>query len=697
MRQLRAVATIVLLAVLLGGPRVPQPARAAADLVIYGDTRAIGWDDWSWDSNVAWGSAAPIHSGTAAVMVTYTANYAGFSVRSASAINPAGYTAIAFWAYDEVGGTTLELSTQATDSGPTSAAYSFSAPAGVWTEFKVPLSALGSPAAIARINIQNVSGVAPRTISLDDVRLVGSDSPPPGGPNISINAAGQPIAFDPARMLGTNTAVWLHSEGLVSATLRARTRALGNGLLRIPGGAYSQEYGALSCEMGANIPGAHPCQDATDARLSDFIAFLQATSREAIYTVNINTTAKEAAAVVAFFNAQVTNTTVIGTDSNGTDWKTAGYWATQRAQHGHPDPVGIRLWDFGNETYGGVKGSGPKCPDFGWEAVWTCDGTEYINGARGHEGYRQFRSAMRAVDPAIELGVVGYDDPAGYGNWTNDVLAAGGTTIDFLTVHPYPYFTFPPNSAAGYAQILALPQTQWSGIKTALRSAIQTHAGGRPIPLFATEYNLGNPDGDNDHLMARAIDGLYIADSIGQMIAQGFAAGLQWDLVGFNQANGANMGLMNGDASLARQPSYYVFPLWKRFGNQMLPITSGFDAAARLSVYAGRVDGHTISLLAINKTGQPIDATIAINGAAGGLPVTGGTVDVVRASALDAQSVTFNGVNNPADDLSNAPAQSLVSIGAAPSYQFAPYSITLLRLTTSGSGLHDAFLPMLHR
>src|SRR5438094_934090 len=83
---------------------------------------------------------------------------------------------------------------------------------------------------------------------------------------------------------------------------------------------------------------------------------------------SINTTAKEAAAVVAFFNAQASDPTVIGIDSKGTDWKTAGYWATQRAQHGHPNPVGIVLWDFGNETYGGVQGSGPKCPDFGWEA-----------------------------------------------------------------------------------------------------------------------------------------------------------------------------------------------------------------------------------------------------------------------------------------------------------------------------------------
>jgi len=69
----------------------------------------------------------------------------------------------------------------------------------------------------------------------------------------------------------------------------------------------------------------------------------------------------------------------------------------------------------------------------------------------------------------------------------------------------------------------------------------------------------------------------------------------------------------------------------------------------------------------------------------------------VRATALDALSVTFNGVSNAADDLSNAPAQPLASTGLAPRYQFAPYSVTLLRMTTSGSGSIEVFLPMLRR
>ncbi len=1040
MKLLRACLSLIVLIALLSGLRAPHRTIAAGDLTIYGDALASEWQDWSWDSRVVWDSAIQAQSGKA-VEITYTAAFAGFSVRAASPINAADYSAITFWVYGGPGGSPLELYTQATDSGNPSAAYRFTAPAGNWARFTVPLSQLGSPAAIARITIQDTSGAAQPAFYLDDLRLVASDGPLPGtafpdptadtvigvgtldhpaavaiGPNgrvfvadsgknrvlswpdvgqftrgqaadltlgdygnannqmngpesivvdsqnrvyvadtdnhrvlvfvgplasgmsasyvfgtngvsnalenrfqfprgmafdpqgdlllvdefnnrvlvyrtpfqhpaapdftpdaqfnnlfaprgvavdgggnvyitdsehdvvreydaplagaattisapnlllgtldaagiadcntaplapaqttqatlacpidvavdasgnvyvadiynhrvvayqspattrdttpdalygqaqytdhlpnrggvaglntlnnplgmafdaggnlyladlensrvlrfkapapstsanITINAAGVPITFSPTRLLGVNTAAWLHPSGFADQHLIDRTRALGNGLLRLPGGSDSQTYGELSCELGAPIPNAISCTDASNARLSDFITFLQATGRQAIYTININTTPEAAAALVAFFNADVSDPTVIGTDSNGADWKTAGDWARLRAQHGHPDPVGIRFWDFGNETYGGVAGSDPNCQDFGWEHVWTCNGAEYINGARGHAGYRQFRAAMRAIDPTLQLGAVGFEDPAGYNNWTNNLLSAGGDLIDFLTIHPYPYDTFPPNNAAGYAQILALPQTQWPGIAAALHSAIHAQAGGRAIPIWVTEYNLGSPAGDTDHLMARAVNGLYIADSIGQQIVQGYAAGLPWDLVGVTQANGANMGLMNGGVALQRQPSYYAFPLWARFGDQLLPSTNSLDAAAQLSVYAGRVDDRTISLLAINKTGQPINAAMTISGVGGALAVISGTADVVQATALDAQSVQYNGVGDPADTLADAPSLPLTSSGTAPTYQFAPYSITLLRLRTAGiignHGDKHVFLPLMQR
>jgi hypothetical protein len=64
----------------------------------------------------------------------------------------------------------------------------------------------------------------------------------------------------------------------------------------------------------------------------------------------MNYTAQEAASAVAFYDAQVDDTTPIGLDRNGTDWKTSGHWAQLRADHGNKEPLGIHYWEIGNEV-----------------------------------------------------------------------------------------------------------------------------------------------------------------------------------------------------------------------------------------------------------------------------------------------------------------------------------------------------------
>ena len=127
----------------------------------------------------------------------------------------------------------------------------------------------------------------------------------------------------------------------------------------------------------------------------------------------------------------------------------------------------------------------------------------------------------------------------------------------------------------------------------------------------------------------------------------------------------------------------------------MLPITSTASAATTLSVYAGRIDADTYSLLAINKTGNRITATIQLDGAS---PVINGSIDVAAGSSLNAQSMTFNGVSNPSNDLSSAPSLSLGSTGNPITYVFEPYSITLLRMNVPAVVLDEfVYLPVVLR
>ncbi len=500
-------------------------------------------------------------------------------------------------------------------------------------------------------------------------------APDADGATIRLDTNAPAISID-RRMLGTNVPAWLTASRLENSTFQARTRAAGLTVMRIPGGSWSNAYDWLGCETRNSAT----CYWTWAARPSDFIGFMRNTNTEGMYIVNLNGTAKEAAAAVAFFNGTVDDERPIGVDVRGRDWYTVGHWARLRRDQGYPEPFKITLWEVGNEIYGGKSGMGKDCMPWGWEDVWTCDGTEYVEGIGSgrdrREGYREFRNTMRAVDPTIMVGAVGVAEQSSWNNWGNEVIAAAGNEMDFYSIHHYGYDTPPVNPA----EVLRKPQQTWQAMMNNVRTAFDRHAGGRQVPIALTEYNLVSfYDNDTAQLMIRAVNALYLADTLGQMKYHGVTLANQWNLANGRSGDKTDYGLVDHD-SYQPYPTYYVYPLWARFGERMLPVTTTFDAETTLSVYGGRIDDTTLSLLAINKTGEPITPRIEIEGIR---TVQSGLVDILSAPALDSLTVTFNDVSTPNADLSNAPSLVLNDPKHPLSYTFAPYSITLLRLNVS--------------
>lgn len=483
--------------------------------------------------------------------------------------------------------------------------------------------------------------------------------------------------------LGSNLPVWL-GDSLNDETFRARTRASGIQYLRIPGGSLSDDFGWLSCELRQDQTNAYPCYQDWEqwaARPTEFINFIRATNiQNVIYTVNVNVTPQEAAAAVAFFNALPTNTTNIGVDANGFDWKTAGHWAQLRVDDGNAAPLNIKHWELGNEIYGSTpQTGGSECQSYGWENGWTCDGADYVNGANGHAGYTAVRNAMRAIDPTILFGAVGFETADGYNDWSNKVITNAGSFMDFLVVHPYMYNTPPPNTLTGWSQVMAKPRQEIPVIKNALQAAFDAHAGGRAIPLVANEFNIpAVQEQDGEQMMNRAGNAFFISEMIGQFIENGFMGGNQWDLANGCAGNGTCYDLIQVDHNWKRSPQYYAFPLWSRFGSAMVGVSNNRDPETQLSIYAGKIDAGTYTLLVLNKTAQPYRGRITFDNS---LAVTGGTADVLTATSPSAKKIKWNGITNPANDLSNAPPATLTQFGAITRYTFAPYSITLLRMS----------------
>jgi hypothetical protein len=253
--------------------------------------------------------------------------------------------------------------------------------------------------------------------------------------------------------------------------------------------------------------------------------------------------------------------------------------------------------------------------------------------------------------------------------------------MDFYIIHYYAYFNPPANRQTALAQ----PQSVWGPIMTDAQAAFDQYAGGRRIPIAITEHNLFSvQEQDNGQWMTQAVNMLFMADTLGQMMKNGFAMANQWDLANGAAGNGTDYGWLDAD-TYARSPQYYVFPLWSKFGSNMVPVTSSFNAATTLSVYAGKLDPWTASVLVINKTDGAIATDIEFSGAPALL--LNGKADVVQASSLSSTAVTYNGVSNPSNDLSNAPSTSLAVLTNPMPYTFPAYSVTLLRI-----GLEE-FLP----
>lgn len=158
-------------------PTATATSALAENLVVYDDALATGWEDWSWDTTVDFASSFPVHSGSAAISVQHTAPWAGLSLRASAPLATEGYGAIQFWIYtDDSLGNELAFYVQTSDSGAASSWYNFESQPSQWTQITVPLSAVDNPSQIARINIQDRSGVVQAPYLLDDIQFTVSGS-----------------------------------------------------------------------------------------------------------------------------------------------------------------------------------------------------------------------------------------------------------------------------------------------------------------------------------------------------------------------------------------------------------------------------------------------------------------------------------------------------------------------------------------
>jgi len=176
-------------------------------------------------------------------------------------------------------------------------------------------------------------------------------------------------------------------------------------LLRWPGGNFVSGYhwrdGVGPIDARPTRP--NPAWEGLEYNLfgtDEFIAFCRAVGCEPMICVNAgNGTAEEAAEWVEYCNGAAD--TPMG---------------RLRAENGHPEPYGIRLWEVGNEIEGH------------WQVSWSTPG--------GYaDRYRRFAAAMRAADPSIRLLACGSTDCEAGDEWTRRLVGTNGANLEVITDH----------------------------------------------------------------------------------------------------------------------------------------------------------------------------------------------------------------------------------------------------------------------
>jgi alpha-N-arabinofuranosidase len=615
--------------------------RAQTNLSIYSDEVDNGFQNWSWGTNNNFANPSPVHSGADSIAFA-SETWAAISFWH-SDFNPGVYSNLNFWANGGVtGGQIVQIYVQYNNLTVTAPTFTLPAfPTNSWRQFSIPLSALGvaNVTNMSRLSFQLTDKGTSAPFFLDDVNLT---TVLPSVVHLQVNATNAVRAAD-ARWFGLNTAIWDNNFD-TAATSNALTE-LGTQILRFPGGSTSDEY-----HWGSNKSLSNTWTWATS--FANFIHIATNLGAQAVITVNFGTgTPGEAAAWVR--SANITN------------------------------HCNFKYWEVGNENYG----------------TWETD-----SNASPHDPYAyatnalQYITQMKAADPTIKIGVpvvTGEDSSsngytahpalnprtgASHNGWTPVVLATMkslGILPDYLVHHVYPEYLSDSDQA------LLQDSGNWSGDAANLRQQITDYIGsaGTNIELLCTENNADA--GAQGRQSTSLVNGLYLADSLANLMKTEFNAFVWWDLRNGIDTTGDFNPLLygwrtNGDLGIignlnTRYPTFYTFKLMRYFARPGDTVLNASSDCFLLPAFSSRKADGSLAILVINKDNA---ATFTAQLSLGNyFP---GTNALVRSFGIAQDEATRT--NSAIPGAQDIATNNLAVTGTNFSASFPPYSVTLLTI-----------------
>jgi|GEM_PF-945928 len=616
----------------------PPPLKVDG-LGLFDDGFVNGWQNWSWASVST--NTTVTNTGAASLAVTSGPTQALYFHHSA--LSSQGYSDFIFYINGgPVGGQSLKVQALLSDVAQPAVMLQ-PLVASTWTKVVIPLADLGvaNKPDLTGIWIQEAAGQSQPVYYVDDAYLLAA--PPPSTINVSVDASKSLQTVDP-RIFGLNTAIW--DSVLNTATTAELLNAIDIQALRFPGGSASDVY-----HWQTNMSDG---QTFTWASNFDAFANIALTTGSQVYiTVNYGTgTPEEAAAWVQYSNV------------------TKNY--------------GFKYWEVGNENYGT------------WEADKNVRPWDPVTYATRFKAYME---QMKAVDPSIKVCAVieaSEDSSAHYADESvvnprtgvahkgfSEVMLATfkqlGVTPDVVVYHRYQQGPGGENDA-----YLLNSSIAWKSDAQKIRQMLNDYLGAAAsqVEIDCTENNsvYSNPGKQTTSL----VNGLFLADSIGNILQTEFKSLLWWDLRNGQEAgnnntaslygwrNYGNYGIMNGANPAGPAdvyPTYYVYKLLTHFargGESVIPATSDYNA---LGVYATRVN-DSVRVLLINKSPKyALNASVTLNAFS---PATQGQV---FSYGIPQDEAAHTGTGS-----ADVTSDSLLIAGNTFTYSAAPYSATVITL-----------------
>jgi len=558
---------------------------AQATLPLYLDTLENTFQNWSWIENNFESTTYLLPGFTDSISATATGSWQAISlgtdvVNAYQGMNISPYQNLVFWANGgSAGGQKLQVFPGNFTGAGVGAAYALPAlTAGTWTQFSIPLSTI-CPAGttnIDRFSFQLTTSGTTGTWYLGDIYFTPKTAP--ALVNLSVDASQTIRTADP-RWFGVNTAIW---DGYLdtSYTSNALTQA-GLLSLRFPGGSLSDEYNWVTGKTTAyTTNGTAGTVSSYACNFGNFMhVFTNRPGEQAFITVNYGSgTSNQAAAWV--LNANVTN------------------------------HCGIKYWEVGNECYGT------------WETDTNSPPWSAHTYATRFAGYY---ALMKAADTNIKVGAVcvpGEDSSANYTTYAATNPATGqvhygwtpvllstlkslGVTPDFLIYHFYPEYSPQGDSD----QLVLQVSSQLAQDATNLRYMLTEYLGpsSSNTELCITENN-GETDGKQSTSL---VNGLYVADTMGQVMKTEFNAYTFWDLRNGQDTSGNYDSTLYGWRTVGDNgciynqsscyPSYYGLSMMQYLARPGSTTLNASSSYLLLTPYAARAADGSLRLLVINK------------------------------------------------------------------------------------------------